>query len=270
MDFNYDNDKVLISIKRNVLMVCKEVVHLLDSQGFKYTMVGGTAIGAVRHKGYIPWDDDIDLGMPRPEYERLLNFVKENGLPEGLQVRTIFNTPGYDLYWLQFVRYIDGIEAYVDIFPMDGVPKSQLAFWCWLKMRNFCLQCAYAYQAKGVRRLLLYFFGRIMFGIPFRASQLERKIGYDRYLKSYSYDKAKRAAQVVWGPSKIMLRMKQTPADYRNVIRLPFEDTELSILANYDDFLTQQFGDYMTLPPVEERVPRHRFDASSGTVKACQ
>lgn len=269
MKFDYNGDDTLKTIKRNVLSVCKEVVKLLDSYGLGYTMVGGTAIGAVRHKGFIPWDDDIDLGMARPDYEQLLILISKHGLPNGLQVRTIFNTPSYDLYWLQFVRYIDGVEAYVDVFPMDGVPKNQLAFWGWLKLRNLCLACTYAYHAKGFKKLGLLLLGRVLFGVPIKASILERKKGYDRYLKSYGYEGAKRVAQVVWGPTKVMLRMKQTPDAYKQLIRLPFEDVEFKIIAAYDAFLTQQFGDYMTPPPVDERVPRHRFDAVNGRVRSC-
>lgn len=270
MNFDYNKDETLNNIKRNVLSVCKEVVDIIDRYGLKYAMVDGTALGAVRHKGFIPWDDDIDLGMPRPDYERLLKLIDQNGLPDGMQIRTIFNTPSYDLYWLQFVRYIDGVEAYVDVFPMDGVPKNQLAFWWWLKLRNLCLQCAYAHNASGVRKLVLLLIGRILFGIPFDASIRERKCGYDRYLKSYPYEKAKRVAEVCWGPSATMLKMKQTPATYNRLIKVPFEDTEFNIIEAYDEFLTQLFGDYMTPPPVDERIPKHRFDKESGVVKSCQ
>lgn len=270
MQFDYDHDEMLKSIKRHVLSVSKEAVSIIDGYGLRYSMIAGTALGMVRHKGFIPWDDDIDLGMPRPDYERLIKLIDRDGLPDGLKVRTIFNTPSYDLYWLQFVRYIDGVEAYVDVFPMDGVPKGQFALWCWLKFRNLCLACAYAHNLKGMKKWVLFLIGRVLFGIPVKATVLERKCGYERYLKSCAYEKAKRIAQVCWGPSSIMLRMQQSPADYDRLIRLPFEDAEFAVFESYDAYLTQLFGDYMTPPPVEERIPKHRFDSESGKVKSCQ
>ena len=119
-------------------------LHLLDilisfqqvceKQGLKYYMVDGSLLGAMRHKGFIPWDDDMDIAMPRDDYERLIQHSKE-WLPEPLEFVCYENDPKYPLHFGKIqdasttlierphLYYLGGV--YVDVFPIDGAPEGK-------------------------------------------------------------------------------------------------------------------------------------------------
>ena len=117
--------------------IVKEVVRICDKYDLKYYMLGGTMLGAIRHKGFIPWDDDIDLGMPRDDYEKFLELAEQE-LPAHLKVVNYRNTPNY-MYYITRVLDTDTkvieerigndnkyTNASIDIFPIDGTPNNPL------------------------------------------------------------------------------------------------------------------------------------------------
>ena len=120
------------------LEIVKEVVKICDAHNLKYYMLGGTMLGAIRHKGFIPWDDDIDLGMPRDDYEKFLE-IAETELPETYKVVNYRNTPEYQYYITRILDTDTKVEeerignenrythASIDIFPIDGTPNNAIA-----------------------------------------------------------------------------------------------------------------------------------------------
>lgn len=115
--------KILLAVDK----VCKE-------HGLRYYIMAGTMLGAVRHKGFIPWDDDLDIGMPRADYDLLMSHSKE-WLPKPYEavcaemIRIIHylcqdTRCGYDSYRAYAFEILGGI--YLDVFPLDGVPQSNL------------------------------------------------------------------------------------------------------------------------------------------------
>ena len=118
------------------LSILKEVLALFREHDIPYYALGGTMLGAVRHQGFIPWDDDIDIGVPREDYERLISLRTQ--LPPHLQLTSYTEDPTYEKY---FIRIVDKkiavrsnrtvtemtIPAWIDIFPLDGLPNGQLA-----------------------------------------------------------------------------------------------------------------------------------------------
>lgn len=116
--------KILLAVDK----VCKE-------HGLRYYIMAGTMLGAVRHKGFIPWDDDLDIGMPRADYDLLMSHSKE-WLPQPYEAVCAENDPNYPLPFAKIqdadttliermhLKYLGGI--YLDVFPLDGVPQSNL------------------------------------------------------------------------------------------------------------------------------------------------
>ncbi|MBO5867860.1 MAG: LicD family protein, partial [Oscillospiraceae bacterium] len=117
--------------------IAKAVVALCDKHGLTYYMLGGSMLGAIRHKGFIPWDDDIDFGMPREDYERFLELAPTE-LPKHLKVVNYRNDPNYMYY---ITRILDTetkvieerigndnkyTNASIDIFPIDGTPNNPI------------------------------------------------------------------------------------------------------------------------------------------------
>ena len=114
------------------LQILKDIFPFLESNRISYFALGGTMLGAVRHQGFIPWDDDIDIGVPREDYERLL--LLRDQLPRHLELTSYLEDPAYEKY---FVRIVDRrialrsdrtvitqtIPAWIDIFPLDGLPN---------------------------------------------------------------------------------------------------------------------------------------------------
>lgn len=129
---NYDIRPLQLRILKNLLAVdkvCKE-------HNLRYYIMAGTMLGAVRHKGFIPWDDDLDIGMPRADYDLLMANAKE-WLPEPYEAVCAENDKEYPLPFAKVqdanttliermhLKYLGGV--YIDIFPLDGVPESRMA-----------------------------------------------------------------------------------------------------------------------------------------------
>ena len=120
-------------IQKVSLEILKKITDICEQEGLRYFLTYGTLIGAVRHKGYIPWDDDVDIAMPRPDYDKLLNYLAKNG-QDNLEV---FNTNTCKKYPYMITRISDnryeidmkneekyGMGVFIDIYPLDGLGKT--------------------------------------------------------------------------------------------------------------------------------------------------
>ncbi len=153
-------DDQVFRLQRIELDILKKVLALCEKYGLVYYALGGTLLGAVRHKGFIPWDDDIDIGMPRSDYERFLEVAaKELEMP--YQLHTLQQKHGEYSYYSARVENTDVkirrkatikevvIPAWIDVFPLDGVPdrESQRKWWkrkcSFLNNRFKASQCSY-------------------------------------------------------------------------------------------------------------------------------
>lgn len=249
------------------LELLKEFDAICRENNLRYDLAGGSLLGAVRHGGFIPWDDDIDVCMPRPDYRRLLE-LKERGtlkLPFGRDVishRDRSMARHFGRYVRHDVRRLSDMAEendcpYIgmDIFPIDGLPKSNLAFkWqCFRirQLRRFLLTSvekkgtsrrgAFAAKIKDLYRPILKAIG------PYRiAARL------DRVCSRVPFEKAELVGAVtgMYGARERWSKEQMLPQK-----RMKFEDTEASVFANYDIYLSNLFGDYMRLPPIEQQVP---------------
>lgn len=256
-----------------ILDILKAFMKICKDNGLTYYCCAGTAIGAVRHHGIIPWDDDIDVIMPRPDYDRLLEIAKTADFGE-YEIITPYDDETYPLYFSKIsnrnTTLIEDrqipcvIGLYVDIFPLDAtdddVAKARRLKDRYTKIINR-LNAVSTHNTFGEYLSLLKKkeeWGR--FAIKtlafFCRSALRRHLirQMDRLSHLYDYDKAKNV-QVYTGsyghrevfPKSWLGKGKE----------FPFEDTTVLLPECYDEYLRHFFNDYMQFPPVEQRIEKH-------------
>lgn len=250
------------------LEITRAVVDICDRHGLTYYMLGGTMLGAIRHKGFIPWDDDVDLGMPRDDYETFLELAVQE-LPEHMKVVNYRNDPNYMYYITRILHTQTKVEeerigndnrythASIDIFPIDGTPNQPLLrkiyFFRVLYHRalmSLCYKDSIDRQRKrsAKERALLWVMERIpveKFTTPYK-----QKCKIDKLLR-----KQKVAGSRYIGNIMGAYRTREiVPAEfYGKGAMYSFEDMQLRGLERYDDYLRYTYGDYMQLPPEESR-----------------
>lgn len=266
-------------VQLGALEVLKKLTDLCDSQGWKYFLTYGSMLGAVRHKGIIPWDDDIDIMMPRPDYEALRRYFAQNS--ESLLPLKLFDkasVPEYphmigrisdQRYHLVFDNERDyGIGLFVDIYPLDGVGN------------DFDRAVKLVEKTKRVASLC-FLTGRKSFGVDNTHSTLKMLIKFPAYCwaklwgnrhyinkleklsRTYDYNASNYVACASWpaGPKAGQQRDVFEKTLFEELVEVPFEDTTIKIPAAYDAFLSKTYGDYMQCPPEDKRTTNHTYDA---------
>lgn len=256
--------------QRYILHVLREVTRVLEELKIPYFMQGGTMLGAVRHEGFIPWDDDVDLGIPRADYDRLLTEVSAH-LPENLELRTYDDPTDHHYYFARIVdtryqiRRMGSIEErleniWVDLFPLDGMPNGLLSRQ-WHKFRllmtrlKFHLSCFEKVNIKRPGRPLIE---RIIIRIAMitrvgkwwnTRKQLDK---LDRLLKKYPPEKSDYLVNFT-GQTSFKFNEMFKKEVYGQGKEYPFEDMRMVGPVQYDAYLKSLYGDYMTPPRVEDR-----------------
>ena len=261
-----DNLRDLQMCELNIL---NEVIKICEKNNLTYYMMGGTFLGAVRHKGFIPWDDDIDISLSRPEYEKLLNILKEQ-LPKNFIVDNFLDNDESLIYATRVedsnIKVLDkaaNVEcvrnAWIDIFPLDGMPNNsilrKLHEWRLLYLR---LKFKYSIFSKSVtqskkhrpihERILIFLGNHIKFEKILNKKECLRDL--DKALKKYDYEKSKYVVNFMGAYEFKEMFKKEI---YENCKLYDFENVKLNAPKDYDFVLTQMYGDYMKVPPVDER-----------------
>ena len=254
-------------MKKLQLDILADVAQFCERNNLRYFLSGGTMLGAVRHHGFIPWDDDIDIQMPRPDYNR---FIHEYQHPEYevccwdldrkylctyakvSNKRTVLEENG---------RFGREIGVNIDVFPVDGLPKGQRNIdrvISRMKVIWGLVVCATVIDITKRSRIKKMEI-RLMRGFyklfPLQSYFTGLAI---RTAQKYPFDNSDKVATLVWGYGKKEVISHSTASNY---IMTDFESYRFNIPVDYEDYLVHIYGDYMKLPPEEERVYKHHANA---------
>lgn len=248
--------------KKVQLEILRSFDDFCDKHNLKYFIAYGTLIGAVRHKGFIPWDDDIDVWMPREDYNRLIKEYKfQNPYrlvdPKEKMARHTF-VKIIDTNTIKIEKLVDYRHGYlgvdIDVFPLDGQPENKDEFVVWQKRlkkiyRN-CLIKALK-NGGGFRRRVVFPFIKF-----FARSKKWAFKQADRLHSQYPYEKCKYVGTTESAFDTTNDHFDRTWFD--EVVYLEFEGYSFKAPKQYDKILTQLYGDYMTPPPEKEQVTHHQ------------
>ncbi|MBM7710549.1 LicD family protein [Enterococcus xiangfangensis] len=267
----------LEEIKEVALNMLAYVDDICQKNQLQYSVYYGTLLGAVRHQGFIPWDDDIDIVLPRPDYEKLLeiliddsNYILASPLSNSSYRYTyskLFD-PKTKLVSKQILGYEDkNAGVFIDIFPLDGVPNDkdeQKKYASELDSYKF----GFMYTL-GFLYARSYFYSRsiIKFLVKYPTHRKYKKKGNYRYWRNlyeqnslrYPFEKSNFCGHLEF----IKYDKAIYPTDWfceDSFERIDFEGHKVNAIKNADIFLTQYFGDYMTLPPKDEQISNHSYD----------
>jgi lipopolysaccharide cholinephosphotransferase len=250
------------------LVIAREIKRICDENNIKYFIIAGTLLGAVRHGGFIPWDDDMDVGMLREDYEKFLKVAKTE-LGEDFFLQTPETDKNYGLPFAKIllngtllVEATAGSNAkkgiFVDVFPFDVAPQNdadrenhnkKTYFYKRLLLAklnyNVCAKNDYVKRA-------VYFALKIMSGF-YSHDKLVNKL--EGEITRYNNQKTEDIVNIggAYGYKKETIK-----ADWvRDTVEIPFEDMTISAPVDYIKYLETFYGDYMTPPPEDKRYNRH-------------
>lgn len=259
-------------MKQVLLDMLSELHRICEDNGLTYYLTGGTLLGAVRHKGFIPWDDDIDVLMPRSDYQKLLSLSDFFFSNSDFGIVDLFKTPNYIYPYAKLVHnrtiaeeFVDNkthFGIWIDIFPLDNMSDNrkdaESLFYKIKKYRNFL-------QVKNVKnsndrvfyKTLALTVGKISTIFYSRFSILKK---IDSLCRSYESTKMSKYVCVssvgTYGIKEIM------ESDlYLKAVPLEFEGRIFNAPVGYINILSNFYGDFMKLPPKEKQVTHHSFNA---------
>lgn len=249
-------DNKIKNLQHCILNIMIELDHICRANNINYTLMGGTLIGAIRHKGFIPWDDDLDIGMTSDNYLRFINVINKLN-HEWLVV----DLPGNENYDQTFIKVYDKRTTlkennnirykgvFVDVFPITHIANN--AFLAKLRSYKFMIfKLSYYNKENNSNPSVFKKFVYKFIGLFYSKQRLFKKINklsrkWDDKRHFYSCDLDGAGAAIV--PSKWF-------NEYTNVT---FENCNFMMIKEYDNYLRHVFGDYMILPPIEKQVPGH-------------
>ena len=255
----------LTPLHRVELRLMQTVINICDAENIDYFLIGGSLLGAIRHHGFIPWDDDIDIGMRRDDYQRFIALANRHLDPEQFFLQTGASDPDYGLSYMKLLDVTTYIEeknnvnnafkgVFVDIFPFDKIPddealrRSQMVHFR-LEDAAILLKLNYNFVKTPLRNLLTKRTAQQLAEV--NAHKQDRE-GYMRLYEQSDSRTYKNLASQYDYDKEILSYQELTELELA-----PFESLQVKIPRAYDQILTRMYGNYMQLPPVDQRVEKH-------------
>lgn len=265
-DNNNNAEMSIEEIRESLMRTMNYIDSICKENNIEYSLAYGTLIGTVRHKGFIPWDDDIDIMLPRVDYDRLVKLIRDKNNPGYL----VINTDNAYFPWTKIVDtstyviepndyHIKDYGLWVDIFPLDEMPAPDSKEWkSMIKKLNLlkrlmlgrAVSYKYSNNLSGLEKFKFLFAKTVLMIMPINFyGKLWTKIaskynGQQTGYMGYAYFDE---------PMKAEYFKEHTDASY--------EKETYRIIKGYDGYLTSIYGDYMKLPPEEQQKTNHHFKA---------
>lgn len=256
----------LRKVQLQQLEIAKEIIRVCEKNSIKVFMDSGTLIGAVRHKGFIPWDDDFDFGMLREDYERF-NLIAAKELQDGFFWQTWDSDDQYALPFGKVRKkgtiYLEKKSAitkengfFVDILPYDVAPNDKQKWGSFRELQDnyfadILMKCKYKpwiIQGKINLKIRAWYLPHQLMSILSSRRKLINR--YQKLTNSIN------DSQFVYQQTG---RKRYKKEWFDDIVWLDFEDTKFPAIGSYHEWLTTAYGDYMTPPPKEERENRHEI-----------
>lgn len=248
-------------VKQIELNILIEFSKFCDSNNLRYYLACGTLIGAIRHKGFIPWDDDIDVYMPRPDYERFIKIFQNKGNFK-IQSNRLGNlTRPYSrivdistVIERQYTESDTNKNLWIDIFPVDGLPvnlkevKDMYGKCVFYRNILWLTECKLGQGTTILKRYAKYILKPL--ALVYSASRCLKNM--EKLAAKYQYDKSKYVGMIIYGDYGTGERMLKT--EFEKSVEVEFEGHTFKTFSCWNSYLTNVYGDYMKLPPVEKRT----------------
>ncbi|WP_249662834.1 LicD family protein [Lentilactobacillus buchneri] len=259
-------DDAISLIHQVELDLFKQFAKITHQHHIHYIALGGTMLGAVRHQGFIPWDDDMDVGMLRVDYEQFLKVAEKDLKGTHYFLQTPWTDENYALSYSKLLDRNTFIEeknnvnnarkgVFLDIFPLDRIPDSPA------RQRR---------QILDMRRLDSRIYLKLRYNVidnPIR--KFHASLSAEQAETAEDFKKQRESVMTMYNDKAALMNVKNLASQYayekdilsldqlNDTIVLPFEDTYIRVPADYDGILTKIYGDYMTLPPENARTEKH-------------
>lgn len=256
------------------LEILKKIAEICEEQDLRYSLAWGTLLGAVRHHGFIPWDDDVDIQMPRPDYLKLKAYFNTHAkelYPLKLFDNDIKDYP-YELARVSNDDYVIdtdnekpcGLGVFIDIYILDGTRDTFEDAWeyasktskyprlIFLSTRKYYHFGTTKGTLKKIFKFFVFIYAKIM-GKSFFKRKLMSMIDKD------SYDMKEFVGCVSWCERPKYAVIKKS--EFEDMIDFQFEKYKFKGPRQYDKYLRQWYGDYMQLPPEKDRIYQHMYNA---------
>ncbi len=252
------------------IYIYKQLLEVCNKNDINLYLLGGTLIGAVRHKGYIPWDDDIDVCMSRPDYNRLLE-VTGGIISDDCRIidpatdkeyKGVVPVAVYENSYLESKQFKgeENLKISISIFVYDGAPKSKIAqkyYYAklyFLRAEHALCRANFKYVNTKPAQIL----GPVISKLYREKDVYKYKNKIIKWQQKYSYEDSVLVSTNMDSYSSREVFPKCT---FEDSTELEFEGIKSKAFSNYHEQLTRYYGDYMQLPPEEQRVPKHKFVA---------
>lgn len=261
------NQQITIEQQRLIqLDILKYIDDFCKNNGINYSLAFGTLLGAVRHHGYIPWDDDIDIMMTRENYEKFRSIYDSRIYPladlksdksHPVSMGKIFDSK---TFFYSYGKIKRKYGLFVDVFPLDTIPEQVEERNRWLKeIKKYTIYnqlknnpFSYILKSYKLNRRIASCVIKLCYNSTYIHRELESL--YSKYNNQQSEYVGVPAVMVMKNSFSTKLFPKRLFDEY---ITLDFEGYKFQSIKGYDEFLTIFYGDYMTLPPIEKRVGKH-------------